>query len=168
MFITGANESISIIYGVWMEEAFQISIAALGAASVVIGFSELSGEGLVAIFADRIGKRNSVRLGMIVNIAVCMLLSWIGQTLTGALIGLFFFYLSFEFTVVSTIPLMTELVPEARATTMSGLFAGLAAGRGIGALLGPLLFSYGMIANSALAATLNIAALVLLIVFVRE
>jgi predicted MFS family arabinose efflux permease len=168
MLISAGNETVTIIYGAWMEGAFQISVAALGLASTVIGLAELSGEGSVAVFADRIGKRNSVGIGLLANVAACLLLPWLGQNLSGALFGLFIFYLSFEFTLVSSIPVMTELVPEARATTMSALIAGFAAGRGIGALLGPLLFGYGLIANTALSAACGITAFVLLVTFVRE
>jgi len=168
MFISAANETVTIVYGAWMEQAFQISIAALGAASTVIGLAELSGEGFVALLADRIGKRNSVGIGIALNIVACILLPQMDQTLAGALIGLFLFYLSFEFSLVSSIPVMTELVPKARATTMSALFAGFAAGRGIGALLGPLLFSNGLMANCALSAIFDLTALVLLLTFVRE
>jgi predicted MFS family arabinose efflux permease len=168
MFISAANEIVTIVYGAWMEQAFQISIAALGAASTVIGLAELSGEGFVALLADRIGKRNSVGIGIALNMVACLLLPQMDQTLAGALIGLFFFYLSFELSIVSSIPVMTELVPKARATTMSALFAGFAAGRGMGALLGPLLFSHGLIVNCTLSAIFDLVAFILLLTFVRE
>jgi predicted MFS family arabinose efflux permease len=63
---------------------------------------------------------------------------------------------------------MTEFVPNARATTMSALVAGFAAGRGIGALLGPAIFGYGVLANCILAAAFDITALIILYLFVRE
>ncbi len=168
MLISAGNETITIVYGVWMEEAFHISVAALGAASIVIGLAELGGEGSVAVLADRIGKRNSVGMGIITNVAACLMLPWVGQSLTGALFGMFFFYLSFEFTLVSSIPLMSELVPKSRATTVAALIAGFAAGRGIGALLGPPLYDSGLIANSFIAAAFGITAYVLLHIFMRE
>jgi predicted MFS family arabinose efflux permease len=166
--ITAANETVTIIYGVWMEQVFQISVVALGVASTVIGLAELSGEGLVALVADRIGKRHSVAIGIASNVAACILLPQMNQTLMRAEIGLFFFFLSFEFTIVSSIPLMTEFVPDARATSMSALIAGFAAGRGFGALLGPFLFNHGMLVNCAIAAIFNGMAFVILLIFVRE
>jgi predicted MFS family arabinose efflux permease len=151
-----------------MEQAFQIDVAALGVASALIGLAELSGEGFVALLVDRIGKRSSMGIGAAINTAACLALPFLGQTLMGALLGLFLFYLSFEFTLVSSIPVMTEFVPNARATTMSALFAGFAAGRAIGALLGPALFGYGVLANCILAAAFDITALFILFLFVRE
>ncbi|PKN89950.1 MAG: hypothetical protein CVU45_05030, partial [Chloroflexi bacterium HGW-Chloroflexi-7] len=44
-FILG-NELINVIFGVWMQDTYGLQIAALGAASAVIGFSELGGEGI--------------------------------------------------------------------------------------------------------------------------
>jgi predicted MFS family arabinose efflux permease len=105
---------------------------------------------------------------MSLNILACLALPLLGQSLSGALIGLFLFYLSFEFTLVSIIPVMTELVPNARATTMSAFIAGLASGRGIGAILGPILFRSGLLANCLLTATFDITALVILFLLVRE
>ena len=94
-------------------------IAALAGASAVIGFAELSGEGLVALLTDRIGKPRALALGLSANAAACILLPYIGTTKTGALIGLFLFYISFEYVMVSHVPMMTELLPGARATVLA-------------------------------------------------
>jgi predicted MFS family arabinose efflux permease len=165
--ISAGNEVVNIVYGVWMEQSLQIDVAALGVASAIIGLAELSGEGSVAIHTDRIGKRNSVVLGILVNAGACCALPLLGRNLTGALAGLFLLYLSFEFTLVSIIPLMSELVPTARAMSISLLVAGFAAGRGIGALAGPALFGIGMMANCGLAVILDIIALATMLFFVR-
>ncbi|MDO9348043.1 MAG: MFS transporter, partial [Anaerolineales bacterium] len=102
-----ANETVNLIFGVWLEDSFGLKIAALGAASAVIGISELSGESLVALFTDRLGKPRAVAIGLLTNSLAALLLPFIGGTQAGALIGLFFFYISFEFTLVTIISLMT-------------------------------------------------------------
>jgi predicted MFS family arabinose efflux permease len=163
-----ANESVSIVYGLWMEQSFGLQVTALGAASAVIGVAELTGEGLVAGLADRLGKRRAVALGLILNSAAGLALPRLAISTFGALVGLFAFYLTFEFMVVSSIPLMTELVPAARATLMSANLAAFSLGRALGALAGPSLFSNGIGANATAAAALNAMALLVLAVFVRE
>jgi len=45
---TAANEQVNLVFGVWLQDSFGLKIAALGAASAVIGISEMSAEGLVA------------------------------------------------------------------------------------------------------------------------
>jgi hypothetical protein len=62
-------------------------------------------------------------------------LYFLGRTEAGALVGLFFFYITFEFTLVSIIPLMTELLPAARATLMAFNVAALSFGRALGDLI---------------------------------
>jgi predicted MFS family arabinose efflux permease len=163
-----ANETVSIVYGVWMEGRFGLQVAALGAASAVIGIAELGGEGLVAALADRLGKRRAVALGILLNALAALALPRIATSTITALLALFAFYLTFEFTVVSVLPLMTELVPAARATMMAANLAAFSLGRSLGALSGPRLYAGGMAANVAVAAVLNAAALVILIVLVRE
>jgi len=146
--MAASNELVNLTFGTWLEGAFQVKIAALAVASVVIGASELSGEVLVSGLVDRLGKRRAVIIGLTLNALVVLALPFIGRTLTGALVGLFFIYLTFEFTVVSSIPLMTEVVPHARATFMSIVIAAMAIGRAMGALIVPFLFGAGSLAGS--------------------
>lgn len=168
VLISTANEVINIVYGAHMEQSFGLRVAALGAATALIGLSELSGEGLVAALADRLGKRRAVAWGVALNIAAALALPALAATLPGALAGLFLFYLTFEFTLVSAIPLMTELVPAARATLMAGNLAAHSTGRALGAWLGPLLYAGGLRANTLAAAAFDLAAIALLLALVRE
>lgn len=154
-----ANEVVNLVFGVWLEDSFQLQIAALALASFVIGASELGGEGLVALFADRLGKARATGLGLAVNCVAALLLPVIGRTEFGALVGLFFFYISFEFTIVSQIPLMSEVMPRARATTLSFNAAGHALGRALGALLAPVLYALGFSAVAGAAIVVNLLGL---------
>ena len=71
-------------------------------------------------------------------------LPFLGRSEVGALVGLFFFYITFEFVMVSHVPMMTEVLPGARATAMSFNLAGHSIGRGIGALLATFVYqSFG-------------------------
>ncbi len=158
LFITIANEQVNVIFGVWLEDSFGLKIAALGASSAVIGFSELGAEGLVAGFVDRLGKVRAIALGLGVNSLAALVLPFIGRSEVGALIGLFFFYLSFEFTVVSSIPLMTELIPAARATMMSFNVMAFSLGRAIGDLMAPRLYQVSFLAVVLASIVFNLLA----------
>lgn len=144
LFSSTANEVVNLIFGVWLEQSFAMQITALGAASAVIGIAELGGEGLVAAFVDRLGKPRAVGLGLAANCLAALVLLFLGRSETGALVGLFFFYITFEFTVVSVIPLMTELLPSARATLMAFNVASFSLGRALGDLLAPRLYGFGL------------------------
>lgn len=163
-----ANEVVNLVFGIWLEDSFGLKIAALGAASAVIGFSELSGETLVASLVDRIGKLRSVALGLILNSAIALAIPLIAKDISGALLGLFFFYLTFEFTIVSSMPLMSEIFPTARATMISNMAAAHSLGRALGALVAAPLFALGIYANTFASAGLNLLSLAALIWLSRQ
>ncbi len=163
LWASAANELINLIFGVWLEDTFQMQILALGAASAVIGLSELSGEGLVALVTDRIGKPRALQLGLIGNVLASLALPLLGKTQSGALIGLFFFYITFEYVMVSHVPLMTEMRPNARATTMAFNLSGHSVGRAIGAFLSAWIYMrWGFQTITLIAALFNLFALLAL------
>jgi predicted MFS family arabinose efflux permease len=159
MFCSAANEVINLVFGVWMEDAFGLQIAALGAAAAIIGFAELGGESLVGVFVDRLGKPKAITLGLLTNCLAAIAFPFLGQTLPGAVVGLFLFYLTFEFTLVSTIPMMTEIMPSARATMMAINISALSLGRALGAFIAPTLFAWGMGTSAGAAVVFNLLAL---------
>ena len=165
--LAAGNENIGVVYGAWMEGGFGLHVAALGAATAVIGLADLGGEGLVAFVTDPLGKKRAVVLGASLNAASSLVLPFLGQTLPGALAGLFAFYLTFEFAIVSLIPIVTEMLPEARGTLLASNMGAHAAGRAVAALAALALFESGLLANGLVTALLDIFALGLLVLFVR-
>ena len=168
LLMAAGNEVVSIVYGLWFEESFALSVVALGAASAVIGLAELSGEGLVAGLADRIGKKRSVAIGLMLTALASLTLPLLGTSLPGALLAVFLLYLFFEFTIVASLPLMIEQTPGARSTLMATNIAAFSIGRMLGALAGGPLFAIGLVANWLVAAILNLLAFALLLAFVKE
>ena len=163
LWASAANELVNLIFGVWLEDSFGLKIAALAGASAVIGLSELSGEGLVALTTDRIGKPRALVLGLTGNILAALLLPTVGRTELGALTGLFLFYITFEYVMVSHIPLMTEVMPEARATLLSFNLMGHSFGRIIGALLATFIYQrFGFFPVALSAILFNIFGLIAL------
>ncbi len=160
---SAANEVITLVYGAWVEQSFSLSIASLSATALGIGIAELGGEGLVTAFTDRLGKRKALAIGIIGNCLAALALPIFGRWLAGALVSLFFFYLTFEFTVVSGIPLMSEILPSTRATMLAAHMAIIALGRFISDLLAPSLFTQtlipGIAANAIAAILFNLLAL---------
>ncbi|UCF27335.1 MAG: MFS transporter [Chloroflexota bacterium] len=142
LLIGSANEMINLVFGVWLENSFGLMIAALGAASAVIGLAELSGESFAAAFTDRLGKSLAVSLGLGLNCLAVLALPLLGTSSTGAVIGLFFFFITFEYAIVSSIPMMSEVMPSARATVMAVAGASVSLGRALGALIGTPLYLF--------------------------
>lgn len=142
-WISIANDSLFVIYGAWFEQDFLVSLVTLGFSTVAIGAAELTGESLTAMFADRLGLKRALILGLSLAICAYLLLPFIGRTLPLAMIGVFCVFLAFEFTMVTSFSLSTELMPKARATMMSGFYATSGIGRMTGVLIGGALWQIG-------------------------
>ena len=160
--VSAANEVVNLVFGVWLEDRFALKLAALGAASAVIGISELGGEGLSALLSDKLGKEVAITIGLITSAASTFILYFFSGSVAGALTGLFFFYLGFEFTLVSSLPLMSEVFPAARATVMALTIACFSLGRAFGAAVAPWLYNLGFLFNLITAIVLIVTGYFLL------
>jgi len=167
MLMTLSNQIISIVFGIWMEDSFGLSITQLGTASIVIGVAGLVGVGSAVLFTDRLGKRQAIGLGLVVNSVICLVLPFVVNNLWGALIALFVFYLSFEFGLTSLLPLMTTLSTQARGVFMAATLAFLSLGDALGALIGPLLIRSGLTINVLATVVINVCGLAVLAIFVK-
>jgi len=161
------NQVISIVFGVWMENSFGFKIEQLGAASSVIGLAGITGIGCAILFTDRLGKRRAVSVGLVINSLACLVMPFLGAQLWGTLAVLFVFFLSFEFTIASLIPMMTALSVQARGVFMAATLASFSLGDSLGALLGPILIAKGLFANAIAAVIFNLAGLLLLVLFIH-
>ncbi len=164
MLIPLGNEILNAIYGRWLEDSFGLSVASIGASAIVLGLAELAGEGCIALFADRLGKRTLAISGALLGVAAYLALP--GLSATGqvgwALLGVAGVYLGFEILVVGTIPIVSELAPQARGTMLSTASAMQSAGRLLGAWIGLALFPLGIWPAALLAAAVNLIVSVIL------
>jgi predicted MFS family arabinose efflux permease len=142
-FISVANDNLFVVYGAWLEQSFQVSIVVLGIGTGAIGLAELCGEGLTVLISDRIGLRRSIFIGLVLTIVNYAFIPLYGQSLSLALVGIFLVFLTFEFMIVTSMSLCTEILPAHRATMMAAFFAAAGAGRVIGALLGGHIWLFG-------------------------
>ena len=163
-WISMASDNLFVVYGAWLEKQFGLSIVALGLGTSVIGAAELAGESMTATLADRMGLKQSVIWGLAACLICYGVLPLLGQTLAMALIGLFIIFLTFEFTIVTSLSLFTELVPASRATMLASFLAAAGIGRVVGALIGgPIWLAGGISATAMVSAAVSGLALVSLV-----
>jgi predicted MFS family arabinose efflux permease len=148
-WISIANDSLFVVYGAWFEHDFHISLVALGFSTVAIGAAELLGESMTSLFADRLGLKRATIFGLCLAIVAYCVLPLTGSSITWAMVGMFCVFCAFEFTIVTSFSLSTELMPGARATMMAGFYAASGLGRMIGVLLGGLLWKASGISGVA-------------------
>jgi len=143
LLLTLAIEIPFIVYGAWLETAFGLSLSALGLASTVVGLAEATAELSATVITDRLGKKRSVLVGLLSLAASLMALPWLSRLgLVGALSGVILMMLSFEFGLVSLLPLATELAPEARASLFSLNAMSMSFSRVLAALIGGWLWQW--------------------------
>jgi len=84
----------------------------------------------------------------------------VARTLPLALGALFVAFLAFEFTAVTAVGLITELMPDARGAMMGVFGTGSSAGRMLGALTGGYVWvAGGLVATGCVAGCLSLLAL---------
>lgn len=164
-----AAETTFIVFGAWLEGGFGLSLAAIGLASTLIALAEMTGEGAVLAFADRVGKLRMVGWGLGASAIGYVALAPASSSLPLGLAALAATFVAFEITIVSTIPLASELAPGARSRYLALLMVALGIGRSIGDLVGPALFTWqGMPANALVSALGAIAALAVILTVGRS
>lgn len=160
-FMCLGNDNLFVIYGAWLEKSYNLSITAIGFGTVFIGLSEVLGEICTVFLSDRIGLKKSIILGVSLCTGAYFLLPALNIGLIYVLAGLFMVFLTFEFTIVTSMSLSTELVPELRASTMSAFFATAGIGRVIGAFTGGMVWSnFGLLPVCLISGFCTLAALI--------
>lgn len=154
------NDNLFVVFGAWLESDFGVSLLVLGFSSSIIGAAELLGESITALWADRMGPKRCVTVGMALAAVCYVSLPLLGNSMPTALLGLFLIFLTVEFSIVTSFSLSTELLPSARATMMAGVLAAAGAGRMVGALTGGVVWTAaGLWGVAGLSALATLAAL---------
>jgi len=155
----GSAQFIFFTHGLWLKDTYGFNPMKAGAAIMMIGLAEALSSSATSLFTDRLGKRNSVVLGSAVMAAsfAALALFPAPRLLVGlGLLALAF--LGFEFSIVSSMPLITELEPENRSATIGASTASGTATRALVTVVaGPLyvMTSFGFTMAIACAAAIT-------------
>lgn len=164
-----AAMQLMIIYGVWLNDQFGLGPASLGAVAFVLGLFDLAASVSVSLFTDRIGKRRSVIMGMLVSLVWYLLIPSLATGVVLAVLSIAVARFGFEFAIVSYFPLLSEQTPEQRGKVMTlgaanSLLFATAAG-----FTAPWLYkAYGIVGPTAVSAAVVVVALVVILALVRE
>jgi MFS transporter, DHA1 family, inner membrane transport protein len=159
-FMALGSDTLFVVYGVWLEQSYGLSLAAIGLGTILIGIAEVAGEAVTAFFSDRVGLLKTIFIGMVLTAGAYFLLPLLDRGVPFVLGGLFLVFFCFEFTIVTAMGLATELMPELRASTMSAFYAVGGLGRVVGAFCGGMIWSHtGIFSISLIAGVCTLAAL---------
>lgn len=155
-FLTfGGNDLFFVTQSQWLADTIGADEAMLGTLFIGIGIAELLGSSAVVAFSDRIGKRRSVIISFIITSMLLVAMSLTQQWIL-LMICIFLFYLIIEYAIVASFPLISEAMPNARATVMSLMSAAVGVGRIFSSLGSAYLYTTGgmvLVAGSAAIAS---------------
>lgn len=162
-------ELIFVVYAGWLQADFGATTEQLGLIFGLLGFVELGGSGGSALLTDRLGKRRAVLLGLVALAMAEAALPFSAGKWPLFLPLFLLMGLCFEFTLISTFPLLSEMVPLMRGTVLALGMAAMGIGRVTGSLLGPFLWqNYGFMVNGLLASGLMLLSVLIGLLLVRE
>ncbi len=163
-WISLANDALFVIYGVWFENAFAVSLVTLGFSTIAIGGAELLGELSTAFFSDKVGPQKMISICMGILITAYVMLPIIGTSLSLAMAAMFFTFFFNEIIIVTSFSLSSEIMVHSRATMLAGYYAIMGIGRVIGVFLAGAAWKAGGIAavtgSCALCTLLGLLAFV--------
>lgn len=139
--LTMSHEMFFINYGLWMEKSFDLVLTALGTVTIVIAIAEIIGEFIVITIADRVGTKLTCICGMLVAAISFAIIPNLTFSLPVALFGIFVMFIGIETAIVASLPLLTEILPNARAIMMSANMGAHSLGRVIGGALGGIIYA---------------------------
>lgn len=139
--LTISHEMFFINYGLWMEDSFDLVLTALGTVTIVIAIAEIIGEFIVITIADRVGAKLTSTIGMFVAAVMFAIIPFLEFSLPVALFGIFVMFIGIETAIVASIPIMTEILPDARSVMMSANMGAHSLGRVLGASVGGFVYA---------------------------
>ena len=139
--LTVAHEMFFINYGLWMEDSFDLVLAALGTVTIVIAIAEIIGEFIVIAIADRLGPKTTSMSGMLAAAISFSIIPSLSFSLPLAMFGIFVMFIGIETAIVASLPMFTEILPQSRSVMMSANMGAHSLGRVIGAALGGLIYA---------------------------
>ena len=139
--LTLSHEIFFINYGLWMEDSFGLLLTALGTVTIVIAIAEIIGEFIVITVADRLGTKTTSMTGMLIAAVCFFIIPYLSFSLPLAMFGIFIMFIAIETSIVSALPLFTEILPRSRAVMMSANMGAHSLGRVVGAALGAFVYA---------------------------
>jgi DHA1 family inner membrane transport protein len=143
VLISFTAQLATLVYAPWLIAQFGLSLAQLGVVSIVLGVADVVAELGTIFLVDRLGKRRSVLVGTALFAASFVLVLVFADALGSIMVALFLVFLTFEYALVASLAVATEVVPSARATMSGFVIATHSFGRIVASLIALPLFGLG-------------------------
>lgn len=156
-----ATQAVTVTFGSWLQDRHGFGAAALAVVVLGLGVAELGASLMVMRVTDRWGKARSVLVGTAIMIPATLLLAVGGGVLPIGLAALLIFIAGFEFAMVASISLSTELVPGRPAAGFGLMIGAGTMGRVVASFMATVLYERAGMWLPSLASTALISATVI-------
>ena len=161
--LMASSQVLFVTFSSWLKDEFGMTDTGISIVVFGMGFGELVASISAARFSDRWGKERAAAIGASIMVPATLLLSLGHQQIAIGLPLLVVAIAAFEFSVVSFIPLGTEVVPGVAAKGMALMFTMGTFGRALASIPATALYvRHGMAWPPLLCAGLATATVVVL------
>ncbi len=162
--IMSSAQNLFVTFGAWLEDEFQFGAARLAVAGFSLGLVELVASVSSSRQTDKWGKERSVAFGAMLIVPAGLLLNFGSHNFIIGIIAVFIYFLGFEFSVVSLLPLATSLVPNSPGTGLGWVLGAGTLGRAVIAIAATHLFeSYGVKGPALLGSVFGVIGALLIL-----
>jgi predicted MFS family arabinose efflux permease len=160
--MAGASQLVIVVYGVWLGDRF-------GAVGFLFGVGDLFATVVTMRHTDRIGKARAAMIGAAVLTVAAASLLVTDRHAASAVASMLVLLGGYEFALLSTKPMLTEIDPTNRGLGIGIGFGASAAVRGLAAVAGTALYSaHGLPAVAVATAATGATTFLLLAVVARR
>lgn len=168
--MTAAAQFLLLSHGLWLEDTYGFDSAQIGFAIGAVGVAEFVASYASSLVSDRVGKKNAVVAGtFVMGVALLAFAVVPAPPLAVGLTLLMTAFLGFEFGIVSSIPMVSELEPAFRSEVVGRSVGLMTIGRATTTLIaGWLYVQAGFAVTMATGALTAAVAIALLVKYVVE
>ncbi len=152
-----------VIAGTWLDDRLGVSTGGVGLVAMAFGAAELSSSVSSATFSDRLGKVRSTRAMLFLVLTGMAVMTQASSSLVIGVLGLLCFFVGFEYAIVTSFGIISEVMPQARGRALAAGNAVGTIGRGAATIAtGRLYNAFGINGPLTLSAIAAVLAIILL------
>ena len=167
--IMASAQNLFVTFGAWLEDGFGFGAARISAVGFLVGGIELLASTSSARLTDTWGKENSIAIGALLIVPSGILLALGESNLIVGVIAVIIYFMSFEFSVVSLLPLATQLVPNNPGAGLGWVLGAGTVGRAVMSRVATTTYAnYGIGAPAMIGAVFGILGAACILSFRRR
>ena len=167
--IMASAQNLFVTFGAWLEDDFGFGAARISAIGFLVGGIELFASTSSARLTDRWGKERSIAIGALVIAPAGIVLALGGSNLVVGVAAVVIYFMGFEFSVVSLLPVATQLVPNNPGAGLGWVLGAGTVGRAVMAPIATTTYAnHGIGAPALIGATFGVLGAVCISSFRRR